>query len=286
MTLGQDDIPERIAYAREPRKLPAVLSGDEVIRFLEAVSHLKARVALTTAYAAGPRVSEVTGLKIVDIDSDRMVMRIERGKGGKERYVMLSEQLLGILRGYWRLARPERHLFPGRDQDKPIEPAARVRSLRKIDWAVYVKPPFGGPSQVLAYLARYTHRAAIANSRLVEITDDEVAFACKDYRRNGRRGIMRLAPDEFIRRFPPHVLPDGFRRIRHYGFLARGDRNEKLELCRKLAGVDHPDDTDARIGEQKSALDAAIPCSDCGGLMRRSATVPPFGPHPFRCDTS
>jgi len=113
VTLGQDDIPERIAYAREPRKLPAVLSGDEVIRFLEAVSHLKTRVALTTAYAAGLRVSEVTGLKIVDIDSDRMVMRIERGKGGKERYVMLSEQLLGILRGYWRLARPERFYFRG-----------------------------------------------------------------------------------------------------------------------------------------------------------------------------
>ena len=114
--------------------------------------------------------------------------------------------------------------------------AARVRSLRKIDWVVYAKPPFGGPSQVLAYLARYTHRAAIANSRLVEITDDEVAFAYKDYRRNGRRGIMRLAPDEFIRRFLVHVLPDGFHRIRYYGFLARGDRNEKLELCRKLAG--------------------------------------------------
>jgi len=133
VTLGQDDIPERIAYAREPRKLPAVLSGDEVIRFLEAVSHLKARVALTTAYAAGLRVSEVTGLKIVDIDSDRMVMRIERGKGGKERYVMLSEQLLGILRGYWRLARPERFLFPGRDQDKPIESTvlhAACRSAR------------------------------------------------------------------------------------------------------------------------------------------------------------
>ena len=119
VTLGQDDIPERIAYAREPRKLPAVLSGDEVIRFLEAVSHLKARVALTTAYAAGLRVSEVTGLKIVDIDSDRMVMRIERGKGGKQRYVMLSEQLLGILRSYWRLARPGQ-------ADRAHRPACRL----------------------------------------------------------------------------------------------------------------------------------------------------------------
>jgi hypothetical protein len=88
--------------------------------------------------------------------------------------------------------------------------AARIRSLRKIDWVVYAKPPFGGPEQVLAYLARYTHRAAIANSRLVEIADDEVAFAYKDYRRNGRRRIMRLAPNEFIRRFLLHVLPDGF----------------------------------------------------------------------------
>src|SRR6201999_2415651 len=86
VTLGCDAIPERIAYAREPRKLPAVLSADEVVRFLEAVSSLKARVALTTAYAAGLRVSEVAALKVRDIDSRRMVMRIEHGKGDKERY--------------------------------------------------------------------------------------------------------------------------------------------------------------------------------------------------------
>ncbi len=121
VTLGCDTIPERITYAREPRKLPSVLSADEVVRFLEAVSSLKARVALTTAYAAGLRVSELIGLKAADIDSDRMVIRIEHGKGGKERYVMLSEQLRGILRSYWRLARPESFLFPGRDKNKPIE---------------------------------------------------------------------------------------------------------------------------------------------------------------------
>jgi len=133
VTLGQDAIPERIAYAREPRKLPAVLSGDEVIRFLEAVSSLKARVALTTAYAAGLRVSEVTGLKVADIDSQRMVIRVECGKRGKDRYVMLSRQLLGILRSYWRLARPANFLFPGQTPDKPIEPTvlhAACRSAR------------------------------------------------------------------------------------------------------------------------------------------------------------
>jgi site-specific recombinase XerD len=104
VTLGEQTIPERIAYAREPRKLPVVLSADEVVRFLESVSSLKARVALTTAYAAGLRVSEVAALKVRDIDNQRMVMRIEHGKGGKERYVILSEALLGILRSYWRPA--------------------------------------------------------------------------------------------------------------------------------------------------------------------------------------
>lgn len=130
VTLGEPTIPERIAYAREPRKLPVVLSADEVVRFLESVSSLKARVALTTAYAAGLRVSEVAALKVRDIDNQRMVMRIEHGKGGKERYVMLSEALLGILRSYWRLARPPLFLFPGRTSDTPIDPTALHAACR------------------------------------------------------------------------------------------------------------------------------------------------------------
>jgi integrase/recombinase XerD len=130
VTLDQATIPERIAYAREPRKLPTVLSADEVVRFLESVSSLKARVALTTAYAAGLRVSEVAALKVRDVDSDRMVMRIEHGKAGKERYVMLSAPLLGILRSYWRLTRPSQYLFPGRTSDKPIEPTVLHAACR------------------------------------------------------------------------------------------------------------------------------------------------------------
>jgi site-specific recombinase XerD len=121
VTLGCGEIPERIPYAREPRKLPLVLSADEVVRFLEAAPSLKTRVALTTAYAAGLRASEAVGLKVGDIDSGRMVIRVEHGKGGKDRYVMLSTQLLGILRSYWRLARPKTWLFPGRDGSKPID---------------------------------------------------------------------------------------------------------------------------------------------------------------------
>ena len=122
VTLRQADLPERIAYAREPQKLPVVLSTEEVVRFLEAVPSLKCRAALTTAYAAGLRASEVASLKVADLDSSRMVIRVQQGKGGRDRYVMLSPQLLGILRAYWRLARPPHWLFPRQDGEQPIHP--------------------------------------------------------------------------------------------------------------------------------------------------------------------
>lgn len=121
VTLGHGEIPERIPYAREPRKLPVVLSAEEVVRFLEAVPSLKTRTALTTAYAAGLRASETVGLRPGDIDSGRMIILVRHGKGGKDRSVMLSPQLLRILRTYWRLARPETWLFPGRTVRKPID---------------------------------------------------------------------------------------------------------------------------------------------------------------------
>ncbi|MBV9509880.1 MAG: site-specific integrase [Caulobacteraceae bacterium] len=121
ITLGRTDLPERIPYARAPRKLPVVLSADEVVGFLEAVKGLRNRVALTTAYAAGLRSLEATRLKVADIDSGRMVIRVEQGKGAKDRYVMLSPQLLEILRGYWRLTRPKRWLFPRRDGAGPMD---------------------------------------------------------------------------------------------------------------------------------------------------------------------
>ena len=121
VTLGHGEIPERIAYARTPSKLPAILHGDEIVRFLEAIPSLKTRTALTTAYAAGLRASETVGLKVGNIDSERGVINVEHGKGGKDRTVMLSAQLLGILRAYWKLARPQFWLFPGRDETKPID---------------------------------------------------------------------------------------------------------------------------------------------------------------------
>lgn len=121
VTVNRPEIPERIAYAREPRKLPVILGADEVVRFLEAVPSLKSRTALTTAYAAGLRASEAVGLKVTDIDSSRMLIQVRHGKGAKDRAVMLSPHLLAILRTYWRLARPKEWLFPGRDEGKPID---------------------------------------------------------------------------------------------------------------------------------------------------------------------
>ena len=92
----------------------------------------------------------------------------------------------------------------------------RLTELRGIEWVVYAKRPFAGPEQVLAYLGRYTHRVAIANSRLVTLADDEVSFRWRDYRHHDKLKVMTLAADEFIRRFLLHTLPDGFHRIRHY----------------------------------------------------------------------
>jgi hypothetical protein len=102
---------------------------------------------------------------------------------------------------------------------------------------VYAKPPFGGPEQVLKYLARYTHRVAISNRRLVALKDGRVRFRSKDYARGGRRRTMTLEASEFLRRFLQHVLPSGFVRIRHYGFLANRCRREKVALCRELLSV-------------------------------------------------
>jgi len=170
----------------------------------------------------------------------------------------------------------------------PAAFAERMRALSQSAFVVYAKPPFGGPERVLAYLARYTHRTAIANSRLVAVSDDEVAFSYKDYRRDGREGVMRLAPHEFIRRFLLHVLPDGFHRIRHYGFLAKGHRGDTLAHVRDLLQV-QPNSESAAARELQADEHAREPfphCPDCGGLMRCIGHVVRSPGAAFRCDTS
>ncbi len=131
ITVGRNDAREQIVAAREPQRLPEVLSGDEIVRFLEAVPGLRNRVALTTAYGAGLRVGEVVRLQPAAIDSSRMLIRVEQGKGAKDRYVMLSPQLLQILRAYWRLVRPEKWLFPGQNPAEPVRVATLQEACRQ-----------------------------------------------------------------------------------------------------------------------------------------------------------
>jgi hypothetical protein len=111
------------------------------------------------------------------------------------------------------------------------------RHARRSEWVVFAKPPFGGPEQVLKYLARYTHRVAISNRRLVSMEEGSVSFEYKDYADSNRTKTMTLEATEFIRRFLLHVLPSGFVRIRQFGFLANRARGKKLALCRALLGT-------------------------------------------------
>jgi hypothetical protein len=148
--------------------------------------------------------------------------------------------------------------------------------LRHIDWRVHCKPPFAGPSQVLRYLSRYTHRVAISNRRLVAADKAGIAFRWKDYRADHRVRwkTMTLAPVEFIRRFLIHVLPKGFHRIRHYGLLANGNRKQMIARARQLLGVammTKPKDADpsktiSADDAEKPAM-APLPCPCCGGRM-------------------
>jgi len=120
------------------------------------------------------------------------------------------------------------------------EPAAFRHYLTPVwntEWVVYAKRPFAGPGQVLDYVGRYTHRVAISNSRLVSMDDSKVRFRWKDYRDGNRQKIMTLDAEEFIRRFLIHVLPDGFHRIRYFGFLGNCHRVRKLRRCRQLIGM-------------------------------------------------
>ncbi len=144
--------------------------------------------------------------------------------------------------------------------------AAHLAPLRKTEWVVFAKRPFAGPEQVLAYLARYTHRVAIANRRLISLADDKVSFRWKDYRDQRRTKVMTLAAGEFMRRFLMHVLPDGFHRIRHYGLLANGHRADKLRQCRELLEAEDrgTPGTDAEPGSDPPSR--TCPC--CGGRMR------------------
>jgi Putative transposase/Transposase zinc-binding domain len=177
--------------------------------------------------------------------------------------------------------------------------AAYLAPLHKTKWYVYGKRPFGGPEAVLAYLARYTHRVAISNSRLIAADTTGVTFRYKDYRIKGpgRYKTMTLKPDEFIRRFLIHVLPNGFHRIRHYGLLASGTKTKTIARARELIAAAIPVQTAQKqqVSDSAAATDQPThPCPCCGGHMSiietfKRGSTPRYRPPPptaIRIDTS
>ncbi len=147
-----------------------------------------------------------------------------------------------------------------------------LKSLRQIEWVVYAKRPFAGPATVLAYLSRYTHRIAIANSRLLSMDEHGITFRWKDYRLKGAKRYkpMTLTADEFIRRFLLHVLPSGFHRLRHYGLIANANRKDNLNRARKLLQVnktEYPAQEEATDKQQSEEPAATYVCPDCGASM-------------------
>jgi hypothetical protein len=170
---------------------------------------------------------------------------------------------------------------------------AYLRPLRKIEWVVYAKRPFGGPETVLAYLSRYTHRVAIANHRLIAADANTVSFRYKDYRNDGpaRYKVMTLATGEFIRRFLMHVLPKGFHRIRHYGLFAKPSRADNIARARQLLAVSqaHDESVGGHATNPEEAPINRCPC--CGGRMIIIETFergcqPKNAPAAIRIDTS
>jgi hypothetical protein len=193
--------------------------------------------------------------------------------------------------------------FHGQQQhlEEPARFRQLVETLKEKNWVVYAKPPFGGPEVVLKYLARYTHRVAISNYRLIAIEDGKVHFYWKDYADGNQQKTMALDGVEFIRRFLLHVVPSGFRRIRYFGFLAHTHRAEKLELCRRLLKVGQTSDREpaAHLATDQGTIKAAVPpnlCPACnqGRLIviekierqRTPAASQPVGMSPWTMDTS
>ena len=199
----------------------------------------------------------------------RVLSRVFRGK-------FLAGLRGAFTRGRLRIA--------GRDGDEAEASAAferLVSAATATDWVVYAKPPFGGPEQVLKYLARYTHRVAISNSRILDFADGQVRFRYKDYAHGNRKRVMRLTAREFVRRLLLHVLPTGFVRIRHYGMLSNRCRQADLALCRQLLGAETVGEAEP-LGPLKPAegpvsVTPTQVCPRCGaGRMAVIGLLPPL----------
>ena len=165
MTLERDDLVRRLMLVREPRRAPTVLSPEEVARLLAAAPGVKYKAALGVAYGAGLRVSEVVALKVSDIDNERMLLRVEQGKGQKDRFVMLSPQLLELLRDWWWVARPRAWLFPGLDPVNPMSTRQLCRAVRTAAHAAGIAKRVSLPTPAICGAARGPPRSPSSEQR-------------------------------------------------------------------------------------------------------------------------
>jgi hypothetical protein len=189
---------------------------------------------------------------------------------------MFRGKLLAFLKQSYRR---NQLCFPGKlvDLSAPRTFHSLLHTLRRREWVVYSKPPFGGPEHVLKYLARYTHRVAISNGRLLSLDNGQVRFRWRDSRQDNRSGVMKFDAVEFIRRFLLHVLPAGFVKIRHFGLLANRNRRHALALCRLHLSASTPDCNTLLTEPQKLALSRSCPQCKCGTLhvVARSSWAEP-----------
>ncbi|MEM9099898.1 MAG: IS91 family transposase [Pseudomonadota bacterium] len=274
---------------REIYSLLMRASADTVIRIAADPKHLGAQIGVTSvrhtwgsAMTHHPHVHMIVPAGGLSVDGIRRI--------ACRKNFFLSVRVLSrlyrrlILEGLAKLHKAGKlHFFV--DYAELVDLAvfdAFLQRLRKVDWAVYAEEPFAGPKTVLAYLSRYTHRVAISNSRLIRMDDQDITFRVKDYRVTGpgRHTTMTLQTDELIRRFLIHVLPNGKRRIRHYGLFGNGVRAASIARIRDLLGVerararrDAGDDTVAPCRV------LALPCTCCGGRLIIAETIAP-GQHP------
>jgi Putative transposase/Transposase zinc-binding domain len=263
-------------------------SAETMLRIAADPKHLGARIGITSVlHTWGSAMTHHPHVHMI-VPGGGLSQDGQRWIAGRPDYLLPVPVLSQLFRGRMLSTLLEAHgegrlKFSGEHAPLADKKAfkAFLKPLWNCDWVVYAKKPFSGPEAVLAYLARYTHRVAISNSRLIAANADGVTFKYKDYRVEGpeRYKTMTLSPHEFIRRFLLHVLPRGFMRIRHYGILANRHREPKLRRCRELLGVPTPlppqppltvpdPDPQRAAPDERDTERPLPPCPICGAPMR------------------
>jgi hypothetical protein len=270
-----------VAYQNKAKLYGLLLkvAAETLIRIAADREHLGAQIGLTTILHTWgqnlqhhPHVHCLVPAGGISLDGTRWIRWQTASFRAKQLSELFRQLFLEGLAGEFEAGELQ---FFGQlaDLNDPNKFAAALATLRTSKWVVYAKKPFADPREVLAYLARYTHRVAIANTRLVELDETHVSFRCERYGASGRREteVMRLEIPEFIRRFLLHVMPDGFQRIRHYGLFANNRRANKVALCRKLLEASDSMDRNQNDQKPKAAVISehdSPPCPCCGGRMR------------------